>query len=162
MLRFFDFDRTLCMHSYPDNYARVRGDYYMDALYELQRQVELHKFDKPLPCMQWYAKKCHEKGDTLFCLTHEIFNLRDEYKQEFLKEHYADTPMKYITVDSPEHKIDMIRALAEVHKVSLFNCELIEDNMCTVNLAIQNGITGTHISNIVTMYENMLAPRKDM
>ena len=159
MLRFFDFDYTLCVHTMIVKEYMAGADYFKECLTELTKQKDLYRGSRPLACMQWYARKCHEQGDKLFCITHEIFNLRDKFKQDFIKQYYP--PMQYLTVDTPEHKIDMIRAIAEKENVRLTKCELVDDKIVTLNLAIASGIRGTHVTEIVQQYQDSLDGKSD-
>ena len=156
MLRFYDYDRTLCVHNYPAWY-QANDNYEIECVTELAHQAELHENDRPLPCMQWYAMKCYRQGDKLFCLTHEIFSLRDELKKNFIARWYAQSPMKYLSTNTPEHKIDMIKAIAKIEGVPLSRCEIVDDKMETIYLATKEGIIGTHLSNIALLYEELNA-----
>lgn len=153
-LAFFDFDRTLVAHTYSKEYAKVRtGNYFMECVYCLTALMEEHAMDKPLPCMQWYAKKLFDDGYGLYVLTHEVFNLRDQLKKEQLKLFYPDTPMTYLTVDKPEHKVDMMMAIAAIEGCDLSDVIFIDDKMETVQMAQTAGIDAKHLSDIVTLYE---------
>lgn len=153
-LAFFDFDRTLVAHEYPAVYTKDSlNDYFMECLYTLTSLKDIHVHDRPLPCMQWYTKKLYDEGYGLYCLTHEMFNLRDALKQEQLKLYYPDTPMTYLTVNTPEHKIDMIRAVAAAECCELSDIIFVDDLTPTVNLAEAAGIDAKHLSDIVVMYE---------
>lgn len=151
---FFDFDRTLVAHRYSREYNedRAKGIFF-DYLYMLTALEEEHKADRPLPCMQWYAKKLQDMGYGLYCLTHETSNLRDRLKQQQLMEFYPDTPMAYLTVDVPDHKIDMIRAVAAAEGCELSDVVFVDDRMDTVNMALEAGIKAMHLSDVVLLYE---------
>lgn len=153
-LAFFDFDRTLVAHRYSKEYNedRMKGMFF-DYLYMLTALEEEHKADRPLPCMQWYAKKLQDAGYGLYCLTHETSNLRDKLKQRQLAEFYLETPMAYLTVDTPEHKIDMIRAVAAAEGCELSDVVFVDDRMDTVNMALEAGIKAMHLSDVVLLYE---------
>ena len=152
LLVFFDFDRTLCVHDYPMQYQGSED--YEDECYSMLNILDvLHEKDRPLKCMQWIARKLRDNGAKLFCLTHEIFNLRNGYKIEFLNKNYADTPMKLIAVDSPSHKIDMIKAIARSYNIPLSKCMIIDDRMPTIIEANAAGIQAYHISNVMLWYE---------
>ena len=154
-LAFFDFDRTLVAHDYSRGFMSAREEgYFMECVWALTALTEEHAKDKPLPCMQWYAKKLYAEGYGLYCLTHEIFNLHDDLKKKQLALFYPDTPMTYLTVDSPEHKISMIRAIAMVEDCVLNDVIFVDDLIGTVNQALIAGIDAKHLSNIVTMYES--------
>lgn len=153
-LAFFDFDRTLVAHTYSRKFMDDRKDnYLMECVHMLTALGEEHMKDRPLPCMQWYAGKLYGEGYGLYCLTHEIFNLRDSIKQEQLKLFYPGISMAYLTVDIPEHKIDMMKAVAMVEGCSLSDIIFVDDRMDTVNLALDAGIDAKHLSDIVVMYE---------
>lgn len=149
----FDFDRTLCVHNYV---RKNSGDftYEQECRYCLNTDMfmEEHANDRPLACMQWYVREKLMQPDTmLYCVSAEMFSLRDNYKKWFLARHYGG--MIYMTVDKPEHKIDLIRALAEENRVQLCDCELVDDSLSTVYAANRAGITGRHISDIMYDYE---------
>ena len=153
-LAFFDFDRTLIVHDYSPEYIKNRENYFMECLCALTSLDEEHKNDKPLPCMQWYMRKLFEEGYGIFCLTHEIFNLRDQLKQEQLAKFYPGIPVTYLTVDSPDHKIDMMMAIAAAEQCRHSDVLFIDDRVTIVNKAINAGIDGKHLSDIVLLYEN--------
>lgn len=150
ILYFFDFDRTLCAHGYPVTGEPVMS-YYEECLTMFTREKELFSKDKPLKCMKWFIDTQTTEDDELFCITHEIFNLRDEYKKSFLKKHYRE--MTYFTVDTAEHKIDLILALCKARNIPPSEVYLIDDKMSTIHLACQAGINGIHVSNIYALYE---------
>lgn len=151
-LAFFDFDRTLVTHTYSKDYVKVQN-YFMECVYCLTSLVEEHAKDMPLPCMQWYTKKLFDDGYGLYVLTHEIFNLRDQLKKEQLKLFYPDTPMTYLTVDTPAHKIDMITAIAMTERCDLSDIIFVDDMMSTVQMAQAAGIDAKHLSDIAALYE---------
>ncbi len=154
-LAFFDFDRTLIAHDYSAEYIKSREEgYLMECFFMLTSLKEEHSGDRPLPCMQWYAKKLSEEGYGLYCLTHEIFNLRDQIKKDQLALYYSDTPMTYLTVDTPEHKIDMMTAVAMAEGCDLSDIIFVDDQMSTVYAALAAGINAKHLSDIVQMYES--------
>lgn len=149
----FDFDRTLCVHNYV---RKNNGDftYAQECEYALdnRRFMEEHGGDRPLACMQWYVKeKLSQPGTMIYCVSQEIFSLRDEYKKSFLARHYGG--MIYMTVDKPEHKIDLVLELAKRDGAQPCDCELIDDSLKTVYAANQAGINGRHISDIMYAYE---------
>lgn len=152
-IKVFDFDRTLCVHDYVRKNA---GDftYAQECGYCLDNRqfMEEHAKDRPLACMQWYVRKALGEPDTLlYCVSAEIFSLRDEYKKRFLAQHYGG--MIYMTVDKPEHKIDLILELAKHAGAQPCDCELIDDSLSTVYMANRAGIVGRHISDIMYEYE---------
>ena len=156
-LAFIDFDRTMVAHTYSADYVKAEeNNYFMECVYNLTVQEEEHANDRPLPCMQWYVKKLFDEGYGIYCLTHEIFNLRDQMKQEELKAFYPDIPMTYLTVDTPEHKIDMMKAVAMVECCDLSDVIFVDDLMSTVYQALLAGIDAKHLSDIVVMYEMQL------
>lgn len=152
-LAFFDYDRTLVAHRYPREAIVEREAYYNECVRALTVLKDDHAFDRPLPCMQWYTKKLYDEGYGLYVLTHEVFNLRDKLKKEQLGLFYPDVKMTYLTVDTPEHKIDMIRAVADTEGCPLSDVIFVDDMLSTVNTAIRAGIDGRHLSDIVVMYE---------
>lgn len=153
-LAFFDFDRTLVAHRYSREYMDARNEgYFKECVYALMALDEEHKNDRPLPCMQWYVKKLYDEGYGLYVLTHEIFNLRDQLKKSQLEQFYAGIPMTYFTVDAPEHKIDMMRAVAAAEKCDLSDVIFVDDMLSTVNMALNAGIDAKHLSDIVVLYE---------
>lgn len=158
-LAFFDFDRTLVAHDYSKEYNKV-DNYLMECVFALTSLAEEHAGDRPLPCMQWYAKKLFEEGYGLYCLTHEIFNLRDQLKQDQLSVFYPDTPMTYLTVDKPEHKIDMMKAVAMTECCDFSDVIFVDDRMDTIYSALAVGIDAKHLSDIVVMYESQNAPQE--
>lgn len=150
---FMDYDRTLYPHSYPT--AGNTHKSYMDECYDmLVKQKEILGNDKPLKCMQWAVSNMQEAGAVVYVLTHEIFNLRDEHKKNTALRDYGIS--KYLSVDSPEHKVDMMLAVAKVHNVNPRDCLFIDDKMSTVYRACEAGIAGMHVSSIYQMYEEYL------
>lgn len=159
-LAFFDFDRTLVAHRYPREAIVEREAYYNECVRALTVLTEDHACDRPLPCMQWYAKKLADEGYGLYVLTHEIFNLRDNLKKDQLSTFYPDTKMTYLSVDTPEHKIDMMKAVAYVEGCQLSDIIFVDDMLSTVNMAIREGIDGRHLSDIVVLYESEKAAQE--
>lgn len=160
-LAFFDFDRTLVAHNYSKEFMAARHEgYMMECYWALTALKEEHAKDRPLPCMQWFAKKLYEEGYGLYCLTHEIFSLHANIKQEQLKLFYPDTPMTYLEVDKPEHKIDMIKAVAMAEDCPLSDIIFVDDMQKTVAAAFHEGIDARHLSDIVVMYETREVPRE--
>ena len=160
-LAFFDFDRTLVAHAHSPEFMRDRGgNYFMECLHMLTNLEAEHAKDQPLPCMQWYAKKLFSEGYGLYVLTHELFNLRNDLKMRELARFYPDTPMTYLTVDSPEHKIDMMRAVAYAEGCNLSDVIFVDDQMGIVSKAIRAGIDGKHLSDIAVLYESQIMPQE--
>lgn len=124
--------------------------------------AEEHAKDIPLPCMQWYVRKLFDDGYGLYVLTHEVFNLRDQLKKEQMKLFYPDTPMTYLTVDKPEHKIDMIMAIAMVEGCDLSDVIFVDDKMETVQMAQAAGIDAKHLSDIVALYERRVTSQEQV
>lgn len=156
-LAFFDYDWTLVTHNYSKDYFKAFADgYFRDCYYMLTALEEEHKGDKPLPCMQWYVKKLFDEGCEIYVLTHERFNLRDELKKAMLKKFYPDVPMGYLTVDSPDHKIDMMRAVAMTEGYEMSDVIFVDDRMETVNMAKGAGIDAKYLADVVVMYENSM------
>lgn len=156
-LAFFDFDRTLVAHRYSQEALRERESYYFECLRALTALEDDHAHDRPLPCMQWYTKKLYDEGYGLIVLTHEVFNLRDQLKKDQLARFYPEVKMTYMTVDSPEHKIDMMMAIAAAENCPLSDIIFVDDMLSTVNAAIREGIDGKHLSDIVVLYESEIA-----
>lgn len=160
-LAFFDFDRTLVAHQYSKGYVKDRqASYKMECLYMLTAMEEEHKDDRPLPCMQWYTRKLFDEGYGLYCLTHEVFNLRDSLKQSQLKAFYPDTPMTYLTVDIPGHKTDMMAAVAAAEGCMHSDIIFVDDRMDTIQQALAEGFDAKHLSDIVVMYEDAQIPQQ--
>lgn len=153
---FLDYDRTLFSHSYI---AKASGDvgYETDAYIELSRlwREREHAGDKPLRCMQWYVESQRADGARLFVLTHEIFNLRDECKKRMAIRHYGI--YEYLAVDTPDHKIDMIRAVCKANDVEVSNAVLVDDMLSTVYAAERAGISGLHLSDVVVAFDGWQA-----
>lgn len=157
-LAFFDYDWTLVVHNYSKDYLAAFVDGYLrDCYYMLTKIEEEHAGDKPLPCMQWYVNKLFENGYGIFVITHEMNNLRDELKKRKLKEFYSDIPVTYLTVDCPEHKVDMIEAVALSEGCELSDVIFVDDKMETVNMAKAAGIDAKYLSDIALLYETRYA-----
>lgn len=157
-LAFFDFDETMMCHTHSHDYYRdIQGNYFKECLYMLTAMDQEHEGDRPLPCMKWYVNKLFEDGYGIYVLTHEIFNLRDKLKQDQLKHFYPNVPMTYLTVDTPEHKIDMIRAVAVSEGCELSDILFVDDNMKIIRMATAAGIDARHLSYVVALYENRTA-----
>lgn len=151
-LAFFDYDRTLVAHAYP--VAGRRALTYEEECYIYLSDSaikERHFWDKPLECMKWAIQHLKEHDAVLYVLTHEIFNLRSEMKSITAREVFGIE--NYIEVDSPEHKVDMIKAVAKFHGVPLRNCLFVDDMMSTVYAAATEGIYAVHTSDITAAYE---------
>ena len=155
-LAFFDFDRTLIVHNYSREFMDARQEsYFQKCVWALTALEKEHANDRPLPCMQWYVKKLYMEGYELYCLTHEIFNLHDELKKDQLYLFYHDTPMTYLTVDDPDHKIDMMLALTKVKGCTPDDIIFVDDLINTVDKALAEGINAKHLSDIVVLYESL-------
>lgn len=153
-LGFFDFDRTL--YAYPFPYVgEVHGNYYDQCMMNLTKKAQEDRVGKgkPVACMKWLSGLLKDNQVPMYVLTHEIFNLRDEWKASVSKKEFGIE--NYLTVDSPEHKVDMIKAVATVHNVPLKNCLFVDDKMDTIYLACREGIFGLHSSNIAQLYEDI-------
>lgn len=157
-LAFFDYDWTLVVHNYSKEYLAAFVDGYLrDCYYMLTKLEEEHVNDKALPCMQWYVNKLFENGYGIFVITHEMNNLRDKLKQEKLALFYPDIPVTYLTVDCPEHKIDMMQAVALSEECDLSDVIFVDDRMETVNMAKAAGIDAKYLSDIALLYETRYA-----
>lgn len=110
-----------------------------------------HSGDKPLECMKWAIQHLKKHDAVLYVITHEIFNLRSEMKSITAKEVFGIE--NYLEVDSPEHKMDMIKAVAKFHGVPLRSCLFVDDMMSTVYAAATEGIYVVHTSDITAAYE---------
>lgn len=156
MLVFYDYDRTLVVHDYPMWYEKSNS--YIEEIISIideNKNNKIYGNDKPLKCMQWHVDKHRKQGDKLFVLTHEIFNLRSKMKKEHISKWYGDD-LKYIEVDSPEHKIDMIIAIAEHLNVNRSECVIVDDRVDTLKLAARSGIQAIHVSNVMYEFEEFL------
>lgn len=151
-LTFFDYDRTLFAHNYDKAFIDC-VTYEETARYLLVRGDSTFKNDKPIQAVRDYAKECYNAGEELFCLTHQVCSLRDAYNIKALSEHYGDIPMTYLSVNTAEHKIDMIRAMAYHRCALLCNCKLIDDRVSTVEMAISEGIVGINTSSLCADWE---------
>lgn len=157
---FLDFDGTMCVHHY------IRKDMAMS--YQRQCEIELdralrkeeHGGDVPLACMQWLVKECKEAGVWPVVLTQEIFNLRDADKKQFAGTHYGIRSQDYFTVDKPEHKPDMMKAVADLWHIPYENCFLVEDSVANARAAEQAGFNGLTLGQVVYAYEKKLLPEE--
>lgn len=157
MLVFYDYDRTLVVHYYPMDYQKSSNIYIEDALSILDKNkcTQIYSKDKPLKCMQWHVNKHREQGDKLFVLTHERFNLRSKMKKAHISEWYGND-LEYLEVDTPEHKIDMIIAIAEHLNIDRSQCLIVDDRVDTLKLAAKSGIQAVHISNVMHEFEEFI------
>lgn len=154
-LAFFDYDRTLITHAYPVAGRRTLTYEEECYIYLSDSAIkERHSGDKPLECMKWAIQHLKKHDAVLFVLTHEIFNLRSEMKSITAREVFGIE--NYIEVDSPEHKVDMIKAIAKFHGVSLRSCLFVDDKMSTVYAAATEGIYAVHTSDITAAYEEYI------
>lgn len=149
----FDYDRTLYPHAYPMT-GESELSYEDECFLMLMGQKKRYETDKPLECMKWACNILRENGAVLYVLTHEIFNLRDAHKRETALVDYGIE--NYLTVNTPEHKIDMIRAVAKMHNVRLDQCLFVDDQIKLIYEACKAGICGKHISNIYQLYEGYI------
>lgn len=159
-LYFFDFDRTLCIHKYKEKRTGV-SSYYDECRRCLDYGDEFMKEyggDVPSKAMQWYVKKvlygpnANAQG---FILTNEIFNLRDNYKKAFASTYYGLA--NYLSVDSPAHKIEMMKAVADSMGVDWSDCQLVDDDLHTIYAANKEGMDGKHVSEVYAEYESVLS-----
>lgn len=150
-LAFLDYDRTLFTHGYPSP-GEAHLTYQEECYEELVHQQERHERDKPVKCMQDMVKILQENGCVCYVLTHECFSLRDELKKSSAKEHYNIE--RYLATDSPDHKVDMILAVAKMHGVSLRDCLFVDDKMDIIYKACAAGITAIPVINVAQMFED--------
>lgn len=61
--------------------------------------------------------------------------------------------MGYLTVDTPEHKIDMMLGVAMSKGIEPCDITFVDDKMDIVYKAIDAGIDGKHLSDIAALYE---------
>lgn len=101
--------------------------------------------------MKWAIQHLKKHDAVLYVLTYEIFSLRSEMKSITAKEVFGIE--NYIEVDSPEHKVDMIKAITKFHGVPLRSCLFIDDMMSTVYAASTEGIYVVHTSDITAAHE---------
>lgn len=147
---FFDYDRCLYVHDYPAA-GEPHASYYDECIRMLMHQDEIHKRDKPLNSMKWAIHNMQDNGAVCYVLTHEIFNLRDERKRQSAMRDYGIE--HYLAVDTPDHKIDMMLAVAKMHNVSPGECLFVDDKISMIYKACASGICGKHVSNIYSLYE---------
>lgn len=155
-LAFFDYDRTLYAHAYPRT-GDPEDTYYDECIRMLSDKSMKERFagDKPIKSTKWLVNLLQENKVPVYTLTHEIFNLRDVWKSFTAQRDFGIK--HYLTVDSPEHKIDMIRAVAKIHNVPLRYCLFVDDKMDIIHLACAVGIYGLHTSNVAQMYEEIFS-----
>lgn len=144
-LAFLSFEQTLVHHPIQPR----DPDYFTDCLCALTLVPD----GQPLPCMQWYAKKLFRKNYGLYCLSTAGSNLYDRTRQAELARHYPDVPMTFLTTDCPEHKVDLIRAVAAVENYDPGDILFVDDDARAVADALKAGIDAKHLSEIVLLYE---------
>lgn len=153
-LAFLDYDRTLFTHSYP-----VPGEkhltYQEECFEEFVNQARRHSGDKPVKCMQDAVRIMQESGCICYVLTHEIFSLRDDMKKDMAKKYYNID--KYLSVDSADHKIDMMLAVAAAHNVNPRDCLFVDDRMDIVYKACAAGFVGIPVINVAQLFEDGIA-----
>lgn len=155
MIYFFDFDRTLCVHNY-DGKAKGPSTYYNECMNVLDPKLFDREYggDVAPEYMKWYVGRVRANDCNLvYVLTHEIFNLRDEYKKRFALENYGIRPDHYLSVNSADHKVPMMQAIAGMFEAEPEDCILVDDSVNTLYEAEQVGIRGMHISNVMVEYE---------
>lgn len=152
-LIFFDYDWTLINHNYPDFYVKRAG--YADELHMLLNKEKfnsIYEGDTPVPCMQWYVEKSAKEGKKCICLTHEIHNLRNELKKENIAKWYPDIT-EFYTVDAAEHKVDFMKAYADVHGIPVNSIEIVDDTISVINNAIKADMHGRTVTSIACEYD---------
>lgn len=155
-LALFDYDFTLFTHNLPDYYGRKELSYTDEAFLIMTKSDDIFECTEPVPCMQWYVDKMRKEGYKLFVLTHEIFNLRDSIKKDFVKKYYGDD-LEYLTVDTPAHKVDMIRALVKRYSLEdkiIDDVVFVDDKDSTVFKVRQAGYSAYMLADIAVMYES--------
>ena len=158
-LYFLDFDRTLCAHEYVKK-AAGPSTYFEECLTVLNKEKFQLEYggDVAPEYMKWYVKQLlADKDNQCFVLTHEIFNLRDGYKKDFAEKNYGLDRRNYLSVNSADHKVPMMLAMAESMGLNPYDCYLIDDSVSTLYEAEREEINGSHISNVMVMYEKHLA-----
>lgn len=149
-----DYDRTMIAHDYPD-WFRGHADFYSDVYHMLVDKDALYAKDKPVPAVVWYAENAYRAGHKIICLSQELSNLRDSVKRETIAKEYAGMCIEYYSVATPELKIPFIKAYADAKGIPLRSVTMVDANMSTVNLAMENKIHGIHLSSVVADYESM-------
>lgn len=158
-LYFLDFDRTLCVHDYVKK-AAGPSTYFEECLTVLNKERFQAEYGRDVApgYMKWYVRQLlADKDNQCFVLTHEIFNLRDGYKKDFAERNYGLDRRNYLSVNSPDHKVPMMLAMAESMGLNPDDCYLIDDSVNTLYEAEREEINGIHISNVMVMYERHLA-----
>lgn len=62
-LAFYDFDRTLCVHTYPsDDLGKAHFDYEQECYLQYHMQKQVLQGDMPVEYMRWYEKHLKETG----------------------------------------------------------------------------------------------------
>lgn len=158
-MAFFDYDRTLCAHFYPSWYKPA--NYYEQVMFQLKNAHEIYKHDKPVTAMKKLVEQCYDNDVKMFCITHEIFNLRDDMKQKFLNSEYGDYHITYLTTNSAEHKIDMMRAYCDYFSIETRDVLFVDDNTGSLNLANIAGFRAYSISSVCADYEDFLLNNLD-
>lgn len=153
-LAFFDYDETLVTHRHSDSFLQA-DSYFTECLSVLVSAKEEYSNDRALPCMQWFAGKLHGEGYGLYCIADCGSSLKDAIRREKLSAFYPDTTMAYFNVDTAEHKIDLIEAVATAEGCPLKDVLLVDDDMDVIRLARSEGIDARHLSEIVLMYETL-------
>ena len=151
-LAFFDIDGTLSAPYYP-----VGPDGTLRAGMTDEQWIEFcrtwgedsYRFCKPVLPVIRYAKELLAAGAELYVLSTSQTEEEDRSKEKFIKRHCAGLFKSVLTVRDDTEKVQRILAMASEGDVAPEACELVEDTYALVLDAINHGVKGTHIAQIV-------------
>lgn len=135
-LAFFDFDDTLCVH--PHN----KGEH--DDIRYLQRCIkgDWEYRDSMLPeRMVTLTSEMSAEGTEMYCLTCGKHSLTRNIKGKFLDKWYNNIFKDVIVTSSPEMKITVMEAFADLYGIPKSEILFVDDWWYTVDLAEKAGFT---------------------
>ena len=149
-LAFFDIDGTLSAPYYPVDGVMKPGMTDEQWLTFCKTYGEdSYRFCKPVGPVKRYAEELRKEGAELYVLSASQSVDEDLSKDRFIERCYPGLFCKVITVRSDEEKIPKILSIAAGAEVPPAACELIEDTYQNVLQAVNHGIKGTHISQLM-------------
>ena len=149
-LAFFDIDGTLSAPYYPVNgilQAGMTDEQWLAFCREYREDA--YRYCKPVMPVIRYAQELRDSGAQLYVISTSQTEEEDRSKERFIARVCPDLFREVITVRTDREKTDKILEIAAAQNVKPAECELVEDTYSIVLDAIEKGIKGTPVAQIV-------------
>lgn len=149
-LLFVDFDNVLAVTLFNKDKVGMSQQDWIEWCVNHQN----HSYDEciSVPFMKELLETEKANNTKLFVLTAVFSSYEADSKRCFCKKYYDGLFDEFIAVGSSKDKIDIIKAVAKREKVSLSDCEMIEDDYSLLLMAYEEGIKATHIIKLASCY----------